>query len=72
MEIQSMNTLESEIIRFFENPNEMHGLPEVVGKFRALADDASIKAALLKLSAEGVLEVTRDWEFHSATAFDSR
>jgi hypothetical protein len=72
MNVQSMNALETEIIRFFENPNEMHDLPEIVEKFRTLADDASIKAALLRLSLEGLLEITPDWEFRGHTTQELR
>jgi hypothetical protein len=63
MTAELMNALETEIVRFLDNPNEPHNLPEIVKKFRPLADDASIKAALLRLNVEGLLEITPDWEF---------
>jgi len=72
MDVQSMNALETEIIRFFENPGEMHDLPDIVGKFRAVADDASIKAALLGLCLEGLLEITADWEFRGTIVDETR
>jgi hypothetical protein len=63
MNTQAMSALETEIVRFLENPSEAHNLPDIVRKFRALADDASIKAALLRLNVEGLIEITPDWEF---------
>ena len=63
MSTQSMTALEAEIVRFLDSPTGTHDLPEIVRKFRVLADDASIKAALLKLNVEGLLEITPDWEF---------
>jgi hypothetical protein len=62
-----MTALETEIVRFLENPPALHGLPEIVRKFRPLADDASIKAALLRLNVEGLVEITPDWEFRRTT-----
>jgi hypothetical protein len=67
MNTEAMSALETEIVRFLDNPKEVHDLPEIVRKFRTLADDASIKAALLRLSVEGLLEITPDWEFRRAT-----
>jgi len=64
--------LEAEIVRFLENPDQAHDLPEIVRRFRALADDASIKAALLRLNAEGLLEITPDWKFRGASAAGAR
>jgi len=63
MSTQAMSALETEIVRFLDSPTEVHDLPEIVRRFRALADDASIKAALLRLNVEGLVEITSDWEF---------
>ena len=63
MSTQAMSALEAEIVRFLENPSSAHNLPDIVRQFRALADDASIKAALLRLNVEGFVEITPDWEF---------
>lgn len=63
MSIQTTSALETEIIQFLENSRERRGLREIVKKFRPVADDASIKAALLKLNGEGLLEITPDWQF---------
>jgi hypothetical protein len=68
----AMNTLEAEIMGFLDNPAQVRNLPEIVQKFRNLADDASIKAALLRLSSEGLLEITPDWEFRSAAIAGAR
>jgi hypothetical protein len=63
MSTQAMSALETEIVRFLDNPSEVHELPEIVRRFRVLADDASIKAALLRLNVEGLVEISPDWEF---------
>jgi len=60
-------TLEAEIIRILNNSND-HDLSEIVRELRVFADDASIKAALLRLNSEGVLEITPDWKFRSVAA----
>jgi hypothetical protein len=64
--------LQDEIMHFLQAPEEVHDLPEIVRKFRALADDASIKAALLMLNVEGLVEITPNWEFRGADPNDAR
>ncbi|MGA7217254.1 MAG: hypothetical protein WBX38_03010 [Candidatus Sulfotelmatobacter sp.] len=64
--------LQDEIIRFLQNPEDVHDLPEIVKKFRTLADDASIKATLLMLNVEGLVEITPNWEFRGAAPNDAR
>lgn len=64
-------TLEDEITRFLAASPEAHELPAIVRRFRDLADDASIKAALLRLNAEGLLEITPSWQFRGSTASQS-
>jgi DNA-binding GntR family transcriptional regulator len=68
MSTNTRTALEAEIIRFLKNPNNPHDLPEIVRRFRASADDASIKAALHRLRAEGLLQITPDWKFCKAAA----
>jgi hypothetical protein len=58
--------LDTEIIRFLEGRENPHDLTGIVQRFRSLADDASIKAALLRLNSEGLLEITPDWEFRAS------
>jgi len=65
MNIESQSKLEAAIIRLLQDGAKRHDFREILTTFRSLADDASIKAALLALSAKGVIEITRDWEFHS-------
>ena len=60
---QSRAKLESEIIRFLQDSSNPHELPEIVREFHDLADDASIKATLLMLNVQGLIEITTDWEF---------
>jgi hypothetical protein len=43
-------------------------LSVVVEELRDLADDASIKAAILRLNCEGVLQITPEWKVRRATA----
>jgi hypothetical protein len=64
--------LEAEIMSFLNNPYQSHDLPEIVRRFRSLADDASIKAALLRLNAGGFLEITPDWEFRGTSTGEAR
>jgi hypothetical protein len=59
--------LDTEIIRFLEGRENPQDLIGIVQRFRSLADDASIKAALLRLNSEGLLEITPDWEFRRAS-----
>jgi hypothetical protein len=68
MTTETRSELEAQIIRFLENPEQKHELPEIVKAFRGMADDASIKAALHRLSAEGVLQITSEWKFRTAAA----
>jgi hypothetical protein len=63
-----LTELEIQIVRFLENQEQKHDLPEIVKAFRGMADDASIKAALHRLSAEGVLQITSEWKFRTAAA----
>jgi hypothetical protein len=68
MKTGTLSTLEQQIICFLENPEVGHNLPEIVKSLREFADDASIKAALHRLSAEGILQITPEWEFRAAAA----
>jgi hypothetical protein len=68
MTIEAQSALEAQIIRFLENPEQSHELTEIVKVFRQFADDASIKAALHRLSAEGLLQITPEWKFRAAAA----
>jgi hypothetical protein len=72
MSAEPRTLLENEIIRFLQDPEVVHDLPEIVRKFRPLADDASIKATLLMLNVEGLVEITSDWEFRGADPNDAR
>lgn len=72
MTAHTKSGLEAEIIRFLKSPKDVHDLPEIVRRFRALSDEASIKAALLRLNAEGVLEITPDWEFRGTDISEAR
>jgi hypothetical protein len=65
-----MTPLEIAILRLLENEHA-DNLPEIVGQLRSLADDASIKAALLRLNSEGLVEMTPDWTFRMAAAAGS-
>jgi hypothetical protein len=68
MTTESLSELESQIISFVADPERKHDLPEIVEAFREMADDASIKAALHRLSAEGLLQITPEWRFRTAAA----
>jgi hypothetical protein len=68
MTLETQSTLEAQIVRFLEIPGQAHDLPEIVRAFREVADDASIKAALHRLSAEGLLQITPEWKFRTAAA----
>jgi hypothetical protein len=72
MSTPALSALEAEIVRFLDDSKEVHDLPEIVRRFRTLADDASIKAALLRLNVEGLLEITPDWEFRRPAPTDSQ
>jgi hypothetical protein len=63
--------LEDEITRFFAKSAEPHHLPEIVRRFRPLADDASIKATLLRLNHEGIIEITPEWEFRGVSSSEA-
>lgn len=63
----SRTTLEVAILCLLENENTGN-LPEIVRELRSLADDASIKAALLRLNSEGLIQITSDWTFRAAAA----
>jgi hypothetical protein len=63
----SRTALEVAILRLLENENTGN-LPEIVRELRSLADDASIKAALLRLNSEGLIQITSDWTFRAAAA----
>ncbi len=68
MTTETLSELESQIIRFLADPEHAHDLPEIVKAFREMADEASIKAALHRLSAEGLLQITPEWLFRTAAA----
>jgi hypothetical protein len=74
MKANSRNRLEGAILHLLENENASNlpeatsNLPEIVRELRSLADEASIKAALLKLNSEGLVQITPDWKFRSAAA----
>jgi hypothetical protein len=66
MAIETRSELEQKIIEFVGNTEQQHDLAEIVKRFRGLADDSSIKAALHRLSAEGFLQITSEWKFRTA------
>lgn len=68
MIVEAQSALEAQIIDFLKNQELAHDLPAIVNAFRELADDASIKAALHRLSAEGLLQITPEWKFRTAAA----
>lgn len=72
MSPQTRTALEADILRFLENPLNSHELPEIVKRFRASADDATIKAALHRLAAEGFLQITPEWKFRWAATAATR
>jgi|HubBroStandDraft_4_1064222.scaffolds.fasta_scaffold4065416_1 hypothetical protein len=67
MNTNSRTPIETAILRLLEN-ERADNLRDIVGKLRFLADDASIKAALLRLNSEGLVEITPDWTFRTAAA----
>jgi hypothetical protein len=67
MDASSRSPLEGAILHLLEN-EQASNLPEIVGQLRSLADDASIKAALLRLNSEGLVQITADWTFHTTAA----
>jgi hypothetical protein len=70
MTTNSRTPLDAAILRLLEN-EQASNLPEIVRELRSLADDASIKAALLKLNSEGLVQITADWKFCTAAAVAS-
>jgi hypothetical protein len=66
MTTETLSELELQLIHFLANPENTHDLSEIVKAFRESADDASIKAALHRLSAEGLLQITPEWQFRTA------
>jgi DNA-binding GntR family transcriptional regulator len=66
MAIEIRSELEERIIDFVGSTGQPHDLAEIVKQFRGLTDDASIKAALHRLSAEGLLQITPEWKFRTA------
>jgi DNA-binding GntR family transcriptional regulator len=68
MTTETLSELESRIIRFLADPDHTHDLPQIVNAFREMADEASVKAALHRLSAEGLLQITPEWQFRTAAA----
>lgn len=67
MNTSSRTPIEMAILQLLKNECA-DNLRDIVGKLRCLADDASIKAALLRLNSEGLVEMTSDWTFHMAAA----
>lgn len=67
MSTNSRTPLEVAILHLLEN-DHVRNLPEIVRDLRSLADDASIKAALLRLNSEGLIQITTDWTFRVAVA----
>jgi DNA-binding PadR family transcriptional regulator len=67
MSISSRTPLEVAILHLLEN-GPAGNLPEIVRQLRSLADDASIKAALLRLNSEGLVEITAEWTFRATAA----
>ena len=59
--------LEIAVLKLLDVP-VAQDLPSVVKALRHLADEASIKAAVLKLQSEGLLEITVEWKLCAATA----
>lgn len=67
MNTSSRTPIEMAILQLLEI-ERADNLRDIVGKLRSLADDASIKAALLRLNSEGLVEITSDWTFRMAAA----
>lgn len=68
MIVEAPSALEAQIIDFLKNHELAHDIPEIVKAFREVADEASIKAAVHRLSAEGRLQITPEWKFRTAAA----
>jgi hypothetical protein len=58
--------LEIAVLKLLDAP-VAQDLPSVVKALHNLADEASIKAAVLKLQSEGFLEITVEWKLCAAT-----
>jgi hypothetical protein len=54
------------------NLSRAEDLPSVVDSLNHLADEASIKAAILELQAEGLLDITVEWKLRAAAAAAGR
>jgi hypothetical protein len=67
MNTNSRTELEVAILHLLEN-ERADNLPAIVRELRFLADDASIKAALLRLNSEGLIQITGDWMFRATAA----
>jgi hypothetical protein len=67
MNTNSRTPLDDAILRLLENEHA-GTLPEIVRELRYLADDASIKAALLRLDSEGLIQITPDWTLRATAA----
>jgi hypothetical protein len=72
MSAATREEIEAKIIRLLDDPAQAHDLTEIVRLLGHSADDASIKAALHRLRAEGLVQITSDWKFQSAAAGSSR
>jgi len=71
MSTNSRTELEIAILHLLENEHA-DNLPAIVRELRFLADDASIKAALLRLNSEGLIQITGDWMFRATAAAGAR
>jgi hypothetical protein len=67
MTVASRNELEGALLIVISE-NCDRDLSFVVERLRYLADDASIKAAILRLNHEGMLQITPEWKIRRASA----
>lgn len=64
----SDNRIQSAVLQLLLRGDYDRDLTLVVQELRHLADDASIKAAVLRLQSEGRLQITLDWKLRLASA----
>ena len=66
MDTMKSNELEAAILRLLPSEGSDPDFVVIVERLRPMADDASIKAAVLRLNAEGTIQITPDWKLHVA------
>lgn len=68
MAASSRSELENVLLQLLLRGDCDRDFPTVVEELRFIADDASIKAAVLRLKSEGLLQITPDWKLRVAAA----